>query len=246
MTALTLVSELELSDDRTATLLASVLGRTTMQEQQAALQTLGTLRTAEANVVLEAQLDQLIAGTLRPEIQLDVMEAVDSSSSAPLISRLEAYRAARPDEGLLAVYSEALEGGDPDIGARIFFGNESAQCVRCHAVGDYGGGVGPNLIHIGSELSREQLLESLIDPSARIAPGYGIETITLHDGQTVSGTVRQETDTHVILLVEEEERRIDKAEIAQRQRAPSSMPPVGSVLTRRQLRDVVAFLADQE
>lgn len=246
MTALTFVPELNLSDDRTATLLGSVLGRTTMQEQQAALQTLGSLQTTEANAVLAAQLDQLIAGTLRPEIQLDVMEAVDASGSAPLVARLEQYRNARPEDNLMAVYREALEGGDPDIGAQIFFRHESAQCVRCHAVGDYGGGVGPNLLDIGSVLSREQLLESLIDPSARIAPGYGIETFTLNAGQTVSGTVQQETASHLILRVEEEDRRIDKAEIAQRQRAPSSMPPMGSVLTRRQLRDVVAFLADQE
>ncbi|HMB93080.1 MAG TPA: HEAT repeat domain-containing protein, partial [Rhodothermales bacterium] len=246
MTALTLVPELDLSDDRTATLLASVLGRTTMEEQQAALQTLGTLQTTEANAVLEAQLDQLVAGTLRPEIQLDVMEAVDSSGSAPLTTRLEQYREARPDDDLVAVYREALEGGDPREGAQIFYRNESAQCVRCHAVGDYGGGVGPNLLGIGSVLSREQLLESLVDPSARIAPGYGIETVTLENGQTLSGTVRQETASQLIMLVDEEERRIDKAEIAQRQHAPSSMPPMGSVLTRRQLRDLVAFLVAQE
>ena len=197
--------------------------------------------------MLAGQLDRLVAGDLRPETQLDVMEAVEASEDTALVARLEQFRAGRPQEDPLAAYSEALRGGDPRAGAQIFYRHEAAQCVRCHAAGDWGGGVGPNLMHIASKLSREQLLESIVDPSARIAPGYGTEMVTLQDGQTVSGVVQGETETHLVLQsADGEEQRIEKADITERTSGPSSMPPMGYILTRRQIRDVVAFLANLE
>jgi hypothetical protein len=61
--------------------------------------------------------------------------------------------------------------------------------------------VGPKLNGIASRLKQEQLLEALINPSARIAPGYGKE-----------GT-------------------------------PSSMPQMTLLLNKKEIRDVVAYLA---
>jgi hypothetical protein len=37
-------------------------------------------------------------------------------------------------------------------------------------------------------MTRDQLVEALIDPSARIAPGYGLATLTMSDGRQVAGT----------------------------------------------------------
>ena len=247
MTALSLVPQLDLPEDRTADLLASVLGNRTVDEEQAALEALGSLQSASASEVLGAQLDRLVAGDLRPETQLDVMEAVEASQDTALVARLEQFRASRSEENMLAAYSEALQGGDPSVGAQIFYRHEAAQCVRCHAAGDWGGGVGPNLMHIASELSREQLLESLVDPSARIAPGFGTETVTLQDGQKVMGIVQNENETHVVLQsADGEEQEIEKANITDRESGPSSMPPMNYILSRRQIRDVVAFLANLE
>jgi putative heme-binding domain-containing protein len=105
--------------------------------------------------------------------------------------------------------------------------------------------VGPNLSTIGATLSREQLLEALLEPNARIAPGFGTVGVTLKNGQRVDGTLREETDTHVVLLVgtPPAERRIPKAEIADRTNPVSAMPPFGLILKPREIRDLVEFLS---
>ncbi|RMH52349.1 MAG: heme-binding protein [Bacteroidetes bacterium] len=244
MRALELVPGLPLPAEEQVRLLASVVGRRSVQEQQAALATLAQYDIPAAHEVLGDLLERLEAGTLAPEIQLDVVEAVASSSSDTLKSRLADYEAAQSDGDVPAAYRTALYGGDPDRGRQLFFRHQGAQCVRCHAVGGRGGDVGPPLSGIGARLSREQLLESLVAPSARIAPGYGMVSLRLRDGTLTSGTLLEETDTYLVLRAGEgEPQRIETSAIAERQTVPSAMPPMDGVLTRRGLRDVVAFLA---
>ena len=244
MGALRLLPELDLPDVRTAELLASVLGRQTVEEEQAALEALGALGSAASDSVLAEQFDRLLMGDVRPALQLDLLEALEASGDGALADRLAQYRAAQPADDPMAAYRVALEGGDPGLGAQLFYRHEAAQCVRCHAVGDWGGGVGPNLTDVATVLDREALLESLVAPSARIAPGYGTVAITLESGETLSGTVRSETDSLLVLdLAEGEARPVAKTDVAQRYDAASSMPPMGPILSRRQIRDLVAFLA---
>ena len=100
----------------------------------------------------------------------------------------------------MPAHFESLEGGNVREGARVFYQSPAAQCTRCHNAGRGGGRLGPNLAVIATQLSRQELLESLVEPSKRIAPGYG-ETV-------------------------------------------SSMPPMGLLLTPRELRDLVAFLSE--
>ncbi len=115
--------------------------------------------------------------------------------------------------------------------------------MRCHAIRGRGGDVGPDVTQVGSDLTHEQLLEALVAPSARITPGYGTISLTLQDGQTIRGTLRTETDVHLVVEVgEAEPRTVAKKTITERQNAPSSMPPMGDVLSRREIRDVIAFL----
>jgi putative heme-binding domain-containing protein len=94
-------------------------------------------------------------------------------------------------------------------------------------------------------LTREQLLESLVAPSARIAPGYGLVALTLRDGTRVEGMLREEDDAHVTLLVGTPgvERKVAKAEISDRSDPISAMPPLGLLLEPREVRDLVEYLA---
>ncbi len=79
--------------------------------------------------------------------------------------------------------------------------------------------------------------------SSTARSGYGTVSLTLRDGQTLRGTLRAETDTHLVVATEEDEpSNVAKETIAERQDAPSSMPPMGAVLSRREIRDVIAFL----
>jgi cytochrome c553 len=70
------------------------------------------------------------------------------------------------------------EGGDPARGRELFFKNEIIGCTRCHKVGDVGGDVGPDLSDLAKRTDRAYILESLIDPNAKIAESYTQSTIS--------------------------------------------------------------------
>jgi putative heme-binding domain-containing protein len=131
-------------------------------------------------------------------------------------------------------------------GQRVVTQNPAAECTRCHTIRGRGSDVGPELTRIGSTLTRPQIVESLIAPNARIAPGYGVVSVTLKNGDKVDGTLRSETDAEVVLLVGTPpvERRIAKADIGSRTDPVSAMPPLGLVLKPREVRDLVEFLAN--
>lgn len=169
MQALRLVSQADIAEAEVAELLASAVTAESIEEVQSALSALGTLKTTRAHDVLTEQMDRLERGSLAREIELDVLEAADTGGSEALRDRVAAYRASRPP------FSAALYGGDFDRGRTIYFNHDGAQCTRCHALQSDGDNVGPDLGSIGSRLSREQLLESLVEPAARIAPGFGTD-----------------------------------------------------------------------
>ena len=233
-------------------LLASIIddgagGGSSIQEKQSALVMLGKLELEHARPVFDSVLANLEAGLVPPELHLELNEAVSATESNELIERLRVIEENLPKADVMATYRDALYGGDADRARAVVFRHQAAQCVRCHAFHDFGGTAGPQLAGIASKLSREQLLESLVDPSARIAPGYGIVMLELHDGRTLGGVLLSETDSEVVIRTGEgEEQKIARGEIATQTVAPSSMPDMSKLLTKREIRDVVAFLAGLE
>ncbi len=243
MTALSMIPALDIAEERKVDLLASVLGSKSVVEQQSALEALGALQSEAAYKILNRQLDKFADDELMAEVQLELITAVERSSSEELKSRLADYRSARENENSVEAYRESLWGGSAERGRRIFYRHEGAQCTRCHAIDGRGGDVGPDLTHIARILSRDQLLESLVDPGARIAPGYGVVTATLNSGEKVQGIVVEESEKWFTIRTGEGEHiTMQKSDVAERIDPPSAMPPVGEVLTRSELRDLVEFL----
>jgi putative heme-binding domain-containing protein len=98
--------------------------------------------------------------------------------------------------------------------------------------------------HIGSQLSREQLLQALLDPSARIAPGFGAVSVKLKNGRTVDGLLREERARQLVIEDASGARQtVAVTDIASRTNAPSAMPPMGAVLKPHEIRDLVEMLA---
>jgi putative heme-binding domain-containing protein len=243
MAALALTPTLGLPEATTVALLDPVFEGGSVEEQQSAVAVLGQLSGPEARGALLRLVDRLAAGELPSEVELDLREAVEASGAPALRTRLEAYRAGRAGGGPVAAFAEALRGGRAAAGEQVFYGHAAAQCTRCHSLGIEGATVGPNLSRIGAALSREALLEALVDPSARIAPGYGSVSVTLRDGEVLSGLLREESAGHLVVQTSGgEARRLAAADVAQRTNAPSAMPPMGELLTRREIRDLVEFL----
>jgi putative heme-binding domain-containing protein len=139
---------------------------------------------------------------------------------------------------------ELVEGGNADAGRDLVQNHLGANCIACHATGDTGSTVGPNLKAIGAQRDRAYLLESLLNPSAQIAPGFGIATVTLRDQTVLSGAPLKETPDSVTLrLSDGKEKTIATADIASRTAAISVMPPMLGILQPGEIRDVVAYLA---
>jgi putative heme-binding domain-containing protein len=122
--------------------------------------------------------------------------------------------------------------------------NVAANCVACHRFeGASGSEVGPPLDGIASRGDTRFLLESLIEPSAKMAAGYGLVTVTTKGGETAAGNVLGEDDKELRLHQPDGKTiAIPKGTITSRTPPMSLMPPMGAVLTKRQLRDVVAYL----
>jgi putative heme-binding domain-containing protein len=140
----------------------------------------------------------------------------------------------------------SLIGGDAEIGEAVFNENLAAQCIACHRVGDEGSEVGPPLTHVGKK-GREYILESLIAPQAEITPGYGMMSMKTKTGVSLAGALKKETaDTITIILPDKTETTVNVSEIESRTEPMSTMPPMGDILTARQLRDLVAYLAGLE
>jgi len=118
--------------------------------------------------------------------------------------------------------------------------------LRCHKIVWDGGDVGPNLTGIGKKQSREHLLESIVLPNAKIATGFESVTLTMKNGASHVGAVKQETADWLELNSPEDGfLQLAKKDIAERHRGLSGMPEgLGQTLSKRDLRDLVEFLAN--
>lgn len=244
--ALDLMSKSTMEKGLMATLLSDIISTRTMEEKQAALLTLGKIPVQYSQQYLGDLLSKMELGKLSPDVYLELGEAVDSTRSADLITRYKAATTKLSPDEMLASYSSSLMGGDANKGRSIFFRNQTAQCIRCHTYDDYGGNAGPRLNGVGKRLTRQQILEAMIDPSKRISPGYGVTILTLKDGKVVSGIIQEENAKEIKLKVGDDIQTIDAAQVTKRSNGPSSMPDMKAILSKKEIRDIVSFLADSK
>jgi quinoprotein glucose dehydrogenase len=224
-------------------------------EKQAALAILARGgESVEGDAVLAEMLAFAGAGKLQPEIVLDVLETAEARAKskarlhAPLRQEAAAYRAAAAKSAdKLAPWAETLAGGDAARGRNVFLNSSAVYCQRCHQLDGQGGEVGPPLNGIAAQPGKDRryLLESVVLPSAQIAKGYETAVVTLADGRVVSGVVKEDTKRQLRLVTPENRELVIPAdEIEGRRTGPSAMPDdLHPKLTRRELRDLVEFLA---
>ena len=239
--ALSNLNKIEISKNQLPNIVNTIFEKGSMPEQQQLLQSMGKMKTENTSDIFEDLIQKMVGGKLENGIKLDLMEAVEATKSDKLVAKLDALKT----KGTLTdEFKEALFGGNLQVGNGIFNRNQTVQCVRCHNLNGELGNVGPSLKGVGSRLTREQILQSLIEPSARIAPGFGNVTVVLTDGQEVSGLLLVENEKEIQLKTNEAEPlKIALSRIKSRVNAPSSMPPMGSLMSKREIRDVVEFLS---
>jgi len=242
--ALELLPQSKIPEATSVRLFEKIFVSGTTKEKQSALASLGKFKSEAALLVLGNMFDKLNAGSLEDELHLDVIEAIEEQGAASLTTKLTAFQNKAEASDPLNGYYETLSGGDARRGQGVFYRSEEGQCTRCHSVFEFGGNAGPGLSGVGSRLSKKQILTSLIAPSAEFALGYEVATIDLKDGTSHTGIISNRTDDSISLKIGKEEiKTIATADISNYESIPSSMPIMKDKLSKREIRDVVAYLA---
>ncbi|MGE9268046.1 MAG: hypothetical protein ACQKBY_08110, partial [Verrucomicrobiales bacterium] len=222
------------------------LAREDLGLRRSALRVFAAHPGKEAAAGLATALESSLAGKWPAALILELEAAAAANGKflpADLLARYEKSLAERRGSDSVEIaYAGSLVGGDLAKGRAIALNHLAAQCALCHAFGESGSTVGPSLAHIGSK-GAVHILESLVQPNAQIAEGYGSGTIVLKDGASVSGTYLKEDAGEVrVKLADGTEKVVPRAEIQEMTPALSTMPPMGAILNRTELRDLVAYL----
>lgn len=238
-----LIAQTSLPNNQKVPLLMDILKKRTLAEQQTALLTLGSLEGSKDFKEWSTILEDFKVGKLPEGTWIELEESVLATGSASLKTQYESLLDQKAGGEAWKKYVGALAPGNVEKGRNIFFQNQTAQCIRCHAYDDMGGNAGPALDNIGKTLSKEELLIALVEPSKRLSPGYGSVTLTLAAGTKVTGLLLEDNKDSMRVKVGTEVKEFAKKDIASSALGASSMPPMGTLLTKRDIRDLVSYLS---
>jgi quinoprotein glucose dehydrogenase len=214
-------------------------------ERQSAWDSLADVDTPEATQAITEGLQQYIAGKLPADVWMNVIEASEGRVKADAVAAREAFEKAEAANDALAPFRDCISGGDAKNGEQIFMTRTELSCVRCHKVGNKGGEVGPKLTEIAKTKDSRYLLEAIVNPDAKIAENFETIVVLTDEDQVVTGILKKET-AQTLTIMTAEGKSIDVAveSIVQRKKGKSSMPAdLIKLMTRRQLRDLVAYLS---
>jgi putative heme-binding domain-containing protein len=139
--------------------------------------------------------------------------------------------------------------GDATRGALVFY-RPDLQCARCHATGEEGARLGPDLARAGKEATDVYLIESILLPSKVIKKGFETIVITTKAGKTVTGLLAEERADAIVLrdaTPDSPPITILKKDIDERNNQGLSLMPDGliNVLSSRQeFLDLTRYLVE--
>ncbi len=243
--------------------LAQHRGDKTMAEQalqalQDAVATKGPARFAALSALAGTRrgsqwlLDQHARKALPTELVADTGRLLRNSPYVDLRNKaLIAFPLPRPlDPQKLPSLDHLLtRQGDPQRGKQLIAASSKndMQCLKCHAIGGVGGQIGPDLSVIGKKASKQDLFESILNPSKAIADQYINWQIETKTGLSLSGLIVEETPTTITLRDGNgKDTKIDKKEIENREKSPKSLMPDNllAYMTEDDLVDIVAYLLE--
>jgi putative heme-binding domain-containing protein len=166
----------------------------------------------------------------------------------------EAFRAAGrlqplagvPDAaGLARLVEKVSREGDARRGEAIYR-RDALLCAFCHAIGEAGGQIGPNLQSIGASAQIDYLIDSLLEPSKKIKEGYHTSTVTTRDGRVLAGLLVRDGDPLLLRDAAGVEHSVAAAAVEKKEISPVSLMPPGltAALAEPEFVDLVRFLAD--
>lgn len=139
---------------------------------------------------------------------------------------------------------EALQSDSPYRG-RVIYRKQELLCASCHRINGIGGLIGPDLTTVGSYMTPNSILESILNPSVDIKQGYETVQLTRTNGEVVSGLLHRKTNNSTLIRQPNNEIiEIPAEEIAKIDVSPVSLMPPGLTqgLHRDELKDLLAYL----
>jgi putative heme-binding domain-containing protein len=168
----------------------------------------------------------------------------EALTASPLYAELQ-KKTATAAEATTVAFRPYLEG-DPEKGREMFFDLEGkAACAKCHAVGDQGGTVGPELTHVSGTRELPYIIESILEPSAIIVSGFEPYLVITIDQDYLTGIKKEETEESITLLTDEGELlEIFRDEIEEIVPQETSVMPANfsELLSVKELHNLIAFL----
>ena len=135
--------------------------------------------------------------------------------------------------------------GDPMKGQALFADLRGLACAKCHKVAGAGGSVGPELSGVGAKYKPEDLVESVLYPSAKIFSGYEPIVVATADGRVLTGIVKSDDDRALVIQdAEDQSVSIPKSEVEERRFADVSLMPNGLAegMSKEEFADLIAYL----
>lgn len=134
-------------------------------------------------------------------------------------------------------------GADPAEGELQYRKN---GCAICHAIGGAGGKLGPDLSSIGASAPLDYIIESVLNPAAKVKEGYHGFSFKMKDGSQMVGIPARENATELFIRPGPGvELAILKANIVSRDNIGSIMPAgLADGITGVSRRNFYAFLGE--
>jgi len=157
---------------------------------------------------------------------------------------------------LRSVEKKASAGaaGNAAHGKELFYGKSG--CSTCHMVNGKGGRLGPDVSSVGGSRSLEYLVDSMRNPSKRLAQGiseplkdfsqeYETVTVVTADGTKLTGVVLNEDNfTLQMMDTREQLRLLQKDKLRSYVKSRESLMPAydQKMLSDKDLQDLIAYL----
>jgi putative heme-binding domain-containing protein len=150
-------------------------------------------------------------------------------------------------EDLLPVIADLGPDRNYRNGGRVF---QQASCGVCHSFSTFweGSGLAPDLTPVATKFAREEILRSILEPSATINGQYYLTNFKLKNGTVIPGVLREVKDKKYRIAVSvaapDAVVEIPEAEIVSEENSPVSPMPIGllNAFTKDQILDLFAFL----